>query len=164
VVYVPYVEDVQIPASLYESEPFRIIITLSASYRPAILNGIRSQRDADVGVLEEAYRHKAIDCDLFGNSFQTEIPEDWNIYLETLVRDPLGNGEPVNQFSYEVPGLPTGTVRIAFWSTREEEFGGIGWFYYLSPLPGDPVDWIDKYVEKREIIIEVLPRETGSSS
>ncbi len=164
VVYVPFVKNVKLPSLVYEGEPFDVILEVSANYRPAILNGVDNLRNATLNVVpgwaldphllleDQASEAVAVPADITGGAF-----------LMTSIKNPLGLGQPSASLVYRIEGLPAGKVRIAYYSTSQEERGGIGWFVMAHevglPLPGDPVEWIDKYVEKREIFIEVLPRQ-----
>jgi len=169
VVYVPYVEEAIIPSHIYEETPFEIILKVSALRRPPVLYGLPSQREARMNVASGDW---ALDPDLLVDGRDSVVPIPMDVtdgaFLPTTVRNPLGVGPPIDEFVYRIQGLTAGKCRLAYYTTTEASFGGIGWFvetHELSrPFPGDPVDWIDQYVEKREIIIEVLPRETGSSS
>ena len=164
VTYVPYVEEVSLPNEVREDSSFTIVFKVSAKYRPAVLRGFTSY------LVPRLNTHMRGDVyepdDVFTDSeVHFRISADWSVYLPTPIKNPLGTGNPVTEFVYEVQALPEGTCRIAYFTTTDPEHGGIGWFYHekVGPIPGDPVEWIDKYVEKREIIIEVLPREEGGS-
>jgi len=166
VIDVPYVKEVILPVAVVEDTEFTMTLRVSASYRPAVLNGVAAER---IVIPTIAANGDASDLDLL-NAVAIEhqsIPEDISnsVFLDTRVQDPYGSGVPTLTFKYHVEGLPPGKTRIAYFAATDPEHGGIGWFWdpWVGAIPGDPVEWIEKYVEKWEIIIEILPREGGGS-
>ena len=164
VTYVPYVEEVSLPDEVHEDSSFTIVLKVSASYRPAVLSGFTSYLEPRLNTCIPGDVYEPDDV-FYNSEVHFRVSADWSVYLHTPVKDPLGRGTAVPQLVYEVQGLPAGTCRIAYFTTSDAEHGGIGWFHHQirGALPGDPVEWIEKYVEKREIIIEVLPREEGGT-
>jgi len=162
--YVPFVEDVLMPERVYENTPFEVKLLVSAHYRPAVLKGVEPFPAPDIDATSPGETYEDVDIFHYINT-RIAIDADWTLFLGTTIRNPLGKGEMVSKFLYSVPGVPAGSLRIAFFTAVDPQHGGIGWFYreWAGPIPGDPVGWIEKYVEEREIVIEVLPREDSTS-
>jgi hypothetical protein len=164
-IYYPFVEEVAVPETVIANVPFTITVHVSSAFHPAILKGLPNSRSAigttDLtigardGVLLNPYAVIPVDVDPSLSS---------SVFLPTSIINPYGSGTPATQFQFAVDGLPPGECRIAYYTTSDSTHGGIGWFYREitnNLMPGDPVEWLSQYVVKKEIVIAVLPAESG---
>ncbi|MDQ3024252.1 MAG: hypothetical protein M3R04_07725, partial [bacterium] len=113
--YLPYVENIEIPAAVVEGQTFDIKLTLSAQARPEILNGLTLA----------SFRHFGLPATLHS--------ADPVIVLEPWVVEPSGAGTPVSEISFSVQPLSAGTYRLQVETAKERSLGGVSGNYVTTP-------------------------------
>ncbi|MCD6282543.1 hypothetical protein J7J84_02910 [bacterium] len=169
VVYYPFVEEVLLPETIREGEPFQIAVKVSAEFRPVVLLGCRWQWtgvfmwiDPDPTDNEDRQLRKG-QFPIHGPP--DEVVEGYGLVLDlpSVVENPPGIGMKRDVFIHNVPGLPAGRHLIQYQNVKERRLGGIGYRMKGPPSPyggGDPEILQDPFVMVA-LPFTVLPTEGG---
>lgn len=155
--YAVYVEELRIPETIVEGQPFQITAKVSAQFRPIVLQGNLYWHQHGV------FTGQGITLDAY--SFPIDrVPEDEGLdhdvelTLGTGVVNPPGSGPVRDEFVFDCPGLPAGRQLVRYFTVTERRFGGVGAPQAppeSSAMLGDPEYYTSTVVV--EVPIEVLP-------
>ena len=160
--YVPYVEEIVAPSEVIEDTPFTIEVIVSAHYRPVILRGYPDNPKQGVIISSEYDEPITLSSDTFAISpLPDDAEHDYRLSIPVTLLDAPGEGEPIDRFVFDVPGLSAGSYAARTMSVKERRWGGIGWYYDAEHRvfqSGDPLEWMD-YVHHPEFVITVTSGE-----
>lgn len=135
--YLPYIEEVNLPKEIYAGEITFFTMRLSAAAQPLILHGVNSRISSVISV-----RGVSV--------------EPW--FMEMGTAD-----EPLREVqTYDLPPLPEGQQTIRILSVRDRAMGGaVTAWVDMNAYPGGSWDSLPD-AEYREYTIHVLPPRSAS--
>jgi len=160
VTYATYSEEVVMPDRILENQAFEIAIRISAEAKRPVLLGY--EHNHIVGVLPSDPIPAGSDYFIIarwpplmlGNE---DEPYYYELRLCILVLDPPMQGDPIDRFVFEVPGLPAGDHLISYSTARQRDMGGSLLAQTGEPGTFHPWDVEDPLLEKVEIWFTVRP-------
>jgi hypothetical protein len=119
IAYMPYVEEIQLPSTIYAGEEFYVDLRVSSQGMPSLLAGAND--DSLIA---------PVDSLSFWAPLQGWLLDMW-MYPPS---DPVAQVNDV--FTVRMPALPAGDWTIGVWQLTTRAQGGKSGFFEITPTPG----------------------------